>query len=384
MHQTIALIPLRGGSKSIPKKNIKTIAGKPLCAWVLEAASNAAIFDKIIVSTDSEEIATVVEGLNLNVEVLMRPAHLATDTASTEAVMLHIKELVDFQTMVLIQATSPLVSADDFIKANKIFIEDELDSLLSTVVTKRFFWTPDAKPINYDPLDRPRRQDFAGIHMENGAFYFTKKAILDNYKCRLGGKIGLYEMEEDSAIEIDEPEDWILVEELLLKRDKSGFLNKLKNIKLLAMDCDGVLTDAGMYYSNSGEELKKFNTRDGHGLGLLRETGIKTAIITGEESQLVANRAEKLKIDDLFMGVTDKSATLDQLLRKYNLQEEEVAYIGDDLNDLPVMNRNLLSFAVQDAVLQVKKQARYILNRSGGKGSVREVCDLIIGFNNKR
>lgn len=214
----VALVPLRGGSKSIPKKNIKILAGKPLCAWVLEAAVQSDLFDKVVVSTDSKEISDVVKGLNLNIEVLMRPPELATDSATTDSVMLHVAELVPFETLITIQATSPFLVASDLINAYEKFEQQHFDSILTCVRIKRFFWTEDGKPINYDPSNRPMRQDFKGVLMENGAFYITRREILEKYKCRLGGKIGIYEMAEETAIEIDEPADWNSVEKILLMR----------------------------------------------------------------------------------------------------------------------------------------------------------------------
>lgn len=213
-----SLIPLRGNSKSIPKKNIKLIAGKPLSAWALEASATATSIIDTYVSTDSQEIADVVQSLGLGVQVVNRPAEFATDEASTESVLLHFMSLVDFDVLVTIQATSPLLTAQDLDAAIAQFKAQGLDSMLSAVRTKRFFWNDDATPINYDPLHRPRRQDFAGTLMENGAFYVTKRDILEHYQCRLGGKIGLYEMDEAAAIEIDEREDWERVEHLLLLR----------------------------------------------------------------------------------------------------------------------------------------------------------------------
>lgn len=213
-----SLIPLRSGSKSIPKKNIKTIAGKPLAAWVLEAAAASRAIQSVYVSTDSEEIADRVYSLGLGINIIMRPAEYATDQASTESVMLHFMREVPFDTLVTIQATSPLLTAQDLDAAIAQFQAQQLDSMLSAVRTKRFFWHDDATPINYDPLHRPRRQDFQGTLMENGAFYITRRSILEQYHCRLGGKIGIYEMDETTAAEIDEPEDWHHIERLLLKR----------------------------------------------------------------------------------------------------------------------------------------------------------------------
>ena len=216
----LALIPLRGGSKNISKKNIKPIAGKPLCAWTLSAAVDSHFIEEVYVSTDSKEIKTVVQSLNMAVSVIDRPAELATDTASTESVMLHFMKQVDFDCLVTIQATSPLLESNHLDQALKYFVSNKFDSLLSVVRSKRFFWDERGVPINYNPIHRPRRQEFKGTLMENGAFYITNKDILKKTKCRLGGSIGFYEMPQEAGVEIDELSDWQTVSNLLKKRLK--------------------------------------------------------------------------------------------------------------------------------------------------------------------
>jgi CMP-N-acetylneuraminic acid synthetase len=218
----IALVPLRGGSKSIPGKNIKPLAGKPLCAWALEAALQSGIFERLIVSTDSEEIAGVVKAIGIPLEVIMRPAEYATDTATTESVMLHVASLVDFEVMATIQATSPLTRPEDFAVAYAQFRKQEADSLVTCVRLKRFFWSDEGQPLNYDPLNRPMRQQFKGTLWETGAFYFTKRRILEEYRCRLGGKIAVYELPQDTAVDIDEPEDWEHLERIIARRQRTG------------------------------------------------------------------------------------------------------------------------------------------------------------------
>jgi CMP-N-acetylneuraminic acid synthetase len=214
----IALVPLRGGSKSIPGKNIKPLAGQPLCAWALKAAFQSGIFERLIVSTDSEEIAGVVKTIGIPLEVIMRPAEYATDTATTESVMLHAAARVDFEVMATIQATSPLTRPVDFAAAYDQFRKQEADSLVACVRLKRFFWSDEGQPINYDPLNRPMRQQFKGTLWETGAFYFTKRRILEEYRCRLGGKIAVYELPQDTAVDIDEPEDWEHLERIMVRR----------------------------------------------------------------------------------------------------------------------------------------------------------------------
>jgi len=214
----VALVPLRGGSKSIPLKNIKALAGKPMCAWSIEEALRAPCIDKVYVSTDSPQIADVVRHIDSRIGIIDRPAEFAQDTSSTEAVMLHFASVVPFELLFTIQATSPLTQAADFQAAYDRLHARGWDSLLTGVRTKRFFWTAGGKPLNYDPRHRPRRQDFEGAIQENGAFYITKRAILEKHQCRVGGSTGIYEMDAAHALEIDEPDDWPVLEGLLKGR----------------------------------------------------------------------------------------------------------------------------------------------------------------------
>jgi 3-deoxy-D-manno-octulosonate 8-phosphate phosphatase (KDO 8-P phosphatase) len=164
-----------------------------------------------------------------------------------------------------------------------------------------------------------------------------------------------------------------------MKTEKS-LLPRLKKIKMLATDVDGVLTDSGMYYSEHGDEMKKFSTRDGMGMVLLRNAGFNVAIITSEDTKIVERRAAKLKITDLFQGVRDKVAAMDILMKRHSLTWEEVAYIGDDVNDLEVMKRVGFAATPSDGTDEIKKIAHYITKKIGGGGCVREVCDMLLAL----
>jgi N-acylneuraminate cytidylyltransferase len=149
-------------------------------------------------------------------------------------------------------------------------------------------------------------------------------------------------------------------------------------VRLLCVDVDGVLTDAGMYYGPDGEVLKKFNTRDGMGLARLREAGVAVAIISSEDSAIVHARAAKLKIDDVFCGASNKRIAIDELCTRHGLGLDEVAFIGDDLNDLPALECVGLACAVADAAEPVQAIAHYVTQRRGGDGAVRELCEFLI------
>jgi len=381
----VAFIPVRGGSKSIPKKNIKEIAGKPLVYWAIDAAIDSKVFDEIYISTDDEEITEVVRkhSVQEKLTIVNRSAESATDTASTESAMIEFAKENEFEFITLIQATSPLLKAKDLKKGMESFLEDKkVGSLLSVCRQERFLWEKDKdnyyQPVNYDPQNRPRRQEFDGFLVENGAFYITSKKRLLKTGSRLSGNIGCYEMTADTYFELDEPSDWDIIEGLLKKKKKKDLYQKVKNIKLFLTDVDGVLTDAGMYYSEKGDELKKFNTRDGKGLELLRKQGINIGIITSEETQIVADRARKLQVTILYQGVKNKGALLTKILSDLDLAESEVAYIGDDINDLSIINRVGFSAAPHDAIEKIKSKVDYLCKKEGGKGCVREFIELII------
>lgn len=159
---------------------------------------------------------------------------------------------------------------------------------------------------------------------------------------------------------------------------KLSFGSKLRNIKLLLLDVDGVMTDGGIYYSNNGDEFKKFNIQDGYGLVKLQRTGIKVGIITGRVSKIVSQRAEELGIKEIYQNLENKVDTYEFIKKKLSLSDAEIAYIGDDEFDLPVLNRVGFSAAPADAVTILKKQVHYVCTHRGGNGAVREVVDLIL------
>lgn len=155
-------------------------------------------------------------------------------------------------------------------------------------------------------------------------------------------------------------------------------LSCAKKIKIVLTDVDGVLTDGGMFYTKDGEFMKKFNTRDSMGMELLLNHGINTALITRENSEIVKKRVKKIKIVDLYSGITDKKSIIPKLLKKYNVKLDEIAYIGDDVNDIEIMRSIGFVATPLDGNFQVKKISHYICKTKGGEGAFREIADLII------
>ena len=384
--KTIAFIPVRGGSKSIPLKNIKPFCGKPLVCWNIEALENCPEVDEVIVATDSDAIWTTVEKQNYKKTTLYRrSAENACDTASTESVMLeyiHNANLAEDNIFMLVQATSPLTESIHFSEALQMYAKGEYDSIITCVRNFRFFWNEDGTSMNYNYMNRPRRQNFKGMLMENGAFYInTVKNILDNGN-RLGGKIGIYEMPEYTATEIDEPDDWTILESLMRRHVLSHDTPETQkpSIKLFLSDIDGTLTDGGMYYSENGDELKKFNTRDGMGMGMLREKGIKVGIITSEDRELNQRRADKLKLDFFYQGKKNggKLAVAKEICEQMGITLHEVAYIGDDVNCIELLSAVGMAACPADADARVKAiPGIQVMTKKGGEGCVREFCETI-------
>jgi 3-deoxy-D-manno-octulosonate 8-phosphate phosphatase (KDO 8-P phosphatase) len=164
---------------------------------------------------------------------------------------------------------------------------------------------------------------------------------------------------------------------------KKELLARLQKIKLLGTDVDGVLTDSGLYYSEDGNDLKKFNSKDGMGMVLLRQAGIRVAIITSEDTKIVERRAVKLKITDVIQGSKDKVAAMETVMKRHSLGWDEVAFIGDDVNDLELLKRVGFAAAPADAAEQNKKAAHYITVKNGGEGCVRELCDMLLSLHSK-
>jgi len=382
--QVVAFIPVRGGSKSIPLKNIQPINGQPLVYWTLAACAGSRFVRDVFVATESPVIRQCVESLKLpKVTVVSRSAASATDTASTEAAMLEFAAEQQFDHIALVQATSPLLTTEDVDSALAQYFSSGADALLTVVRTRRFLWEPAGqyvKPVNYDPARRPRRQEWDGQLVENGALYVTSRQRLLETGCRMSGNIVAHEMPEEAYFEIDEPSDWLIMEGLLRARHsmRGDLAHAASAVKLLCTDVDGTLTDGGMYYTGEGELMKRFDTRDAFGMNLLRQRGILTAIMTAEDSPIVLARGRKLRMEHVYVGVSDKETCMQGLLDRLGLDWRELAYIGDDLNDLAVIRRAGVSACPADAADQVRQCATYVCKSPGGHGAVREFCEVVL------
>lgn len=368
-----AFIPARGGSKGIKDKNITLICGKPMIYWVLNALKDVESIGKIVVATDSSKIKDTVLSFGFDkTEIYDREPDNAQDTSKTVDVILeYIEKTKPDGDFLLVQATSPLLQKDDVIGFLKNY--ENCDSSFSCVEFNRICWTKDGKPLEHDLKNRKRRQDGSNIVVENGAMYINSVENIKKEKALLTGNIKPYLMPFETIHEIDEPKDIEVVEKIMKQKYKPD----INNFKMFLTDCDGVLTDAGMYYNDNGEVLKKFSANDGLGINELRKLGIYVAIITGESSDFAKARAKKLNID-CYCGVNDKLSKVKVIAKNKNVDLSQIIYIGDDLNDLDVIKSVGFSACPANAQAIIKENVNYETKLSGGNGAVRELINYLL------
>ena len=382
--KAVSLIPARGGSKGIPRKNIKNLNGKPLISYVINSSLMSKYIEETYVSTEDEEIAGISK--DFGAKIINRPSNLATDSASSEEVLLHFAEKIDFDVLVFLQCTSPLTKEVDIDGALDLFFTKKYDSVLSVCqdnggfLCGGFLWDESGKSYNYDYKNRPRRQDMKKLYRENGAIYVIDRENLLKSKSRLTGKIGLYEMPRERSFEIDEPEDFELLNKIYSQINMHDYSTEdIANLKLIIFDIDGVFTDGSVYLNKNGDELLKFSRLDGMGIELLLKDGFDIAIISTEDSEITKKRMGKLNITDYYLGVKNKLEIYNKLKKKYNVSDTEVCFCGDDVSDLEVLKKVGFSCCPCNAQPTVKKVCKYNSSFEGGRGFVRDISNIIRG-----
>ena len=381
----VGFIPLRKNSKGIINKNKRKMVGRPLFTWVLGEAILSDL-DEIVIYTDDKDLIAFVTreySWTKKVKAILRGKETASDTATTESAILEFCDKInyDFDIFCLLQATSPFTLKEDINSCIEKISQEGKDSALTAARTHRFIWNEDGTAMNYDVFNRPRRQDFEGLLIENGAVYVTTKNSLKKTKNRVSGTIAVVEMTEDSLYEIDSETDWLIVEQLLINRQKSH--KKTDKITHLFLDVDGVFTDGSVYYSKDGELLKKFDMRDGMGLEILREQNVQVMVVTSEQSEIVAKRMNKIKINDVYLGVKDKYSLLNYIIKEKSISMSNIAYIGDDVNDLANICSVGWSMTPNNATSIVKQHADMILSKNSGNGAIRAACEFILNYNKR-
>jgi YrbI family 3-deoxy-D-manno-octulosonate 8-phosphate phosphatase len=372
----VAIIPARGGSKGVPGKNLRRVAGRSLVARAVDVALAAPSIDRVFVSTDDPAIAS--EALAAGAEVIDRPAAIAGDTASSEAAVLHaIGTLAEAPAIViLMQATSPFIDPADLDAAVMRVASGREDVVFAAAETFAFVWktTPaGAEGVNHDAAVRPRRQDRDAQFQETGAFYVMRTDGLIESGHRFFGRVGIQEVDPARAVEIDTQRELEIASLIAPLFERAEPVN----VDALVTDFDGVHTDDRALIDSDGGELVRVSRADGAGVESLRRAGLPVLILSRETNPVVVARGRKLGVP-VRSGIEDKAAVLREWATDAGLELSRIAYLGNDTNDLPAMALVGWPVAVADAHPAVLAEARLILTRAGGSGAVRELADRIL------
>ena len=378
--EVVVVIPARGGSKGVPGKNLRRVGGIPLIARTVSAARAAARIDRVVVSTDDAEIAAVAR--EWGAEVVDRPEHLSGDTASSESALLHALEVlaghgIETRILVFLQATSPFLDSDDLDDAIGRVDAGPETSVFSAVASWGFLWKHGADGmtgINHDPAARPRRQDREPEYLETGAFYVLDAAGFRAAGHRFFGRTGVALVSENHALEIDTEEQLGLASAIAGLVDPAA---AVLDVDALVTDFDGVHTDDSVLVGQDGSEYVTVDRGDGMGVALLRKAGIPTLILSTETNPVVGARAAKLGVD-VRQGLGDKASVLRAWAAERDLDLDRIAYLGNDVNDLPCLELVGWPLAVPDAHPRVLAAARLVLGSPGGRGAVREAAERIL------
>lgn len=379
----MAIIPARGGSKGIPLKNLQKIGGRSLLARAIEAAQRSTEIDTVVVSTDHEGIAA--EARTHGAEVVMRPDDISGDTASSESALLYTLAQLSrthrpFDITVFIQCTSPFINPQDLDEAVEAVAAGTHDCVFSAAVDHSFLWKlgsdNTAEAVGHSAEYRPRRQDREPHFSETGAFYVMRTSGFQESGHRFFGSIGIQEVPEDDAREIDSVADLTLLRALADQRQQDTSQVSELDIDAIVTDFDGVHTDDRVFVAEDGSESVPLHRGDGMGVSRLVKAGVPFLILSKERNPVVTRRAEKLRVE-VAQGIDNKARVIADWMASHSLDPSRVAYVGNDINDLEAFSEVGWPIAVADAHPAVLAAARHILAAEGGRGAVREICDLI-------
>jgi N-acylneuraminate cytidylyltransferase len=402
MNKILAVIPARGGSKGIPRKNIRSFAGYPLIAWSIAAAKQSELVTRVIVSTDDEEIAEVAREWGAETPFL-RPVELAQDKTTDLPVFEHalkwLEEVEGYHPDVVLQLrpTSPIRPRTMLDDSIRILQEHKDADCVRGVVPaaqnpfKMWRFNGEGSPLNpllevdgiAEPYNAPR-QILPTVYWQTGHIDVIRLSTITQKKSLTGDVVYPLVIDPKYTVDIDTLSDWVKYETLVysgLDMVSPGNPRRSmpKKIKLVVTDFDGVLTDGRVWIDENGKETVAATRSDSMRIKQLRDQGIEVVILSSEVNPVVSARAKKMNIDAIHgMGLNEKGIALKKFLAEKSIDASQVVYLGNDFNDLPCYEIAGWSVAVADAYPEVLRAADHVLKTNGGFGALRELCDLIL------
>ncbi|MFD9328847.1 cytidylyltransferase domain-containing protein [Streptomyces sp. NPDC060065] len=414
VRRVLAVIPARGGSKGVPAKNLLPVGGVPLVARAVRECLAARLVTDVVVSTDDQAIAAAAR--HAGAEVVLRPAAIAGDTATSEAAVLHAMDAHEalhgspVDVVLLVQATSPFIVREDIDGVSAAVVENGADTAVTVAAFHGFIWrdaddeatavdtgstasvggssvavanatvTSGGYGVNHDKSFRPRRQDRPQDLLETGAAYAMDATGFREHQHRFFGRTELVRTDPARVLEIDDPHDLARARALapLFDANRPGTLPTAADIDAVVLDFDGTQTDDRVLIDSDGREVVSVHRGDGLGIAALRKSGLSMLILSSEQNPVVAARARKLQLPVLH-GIDRKDLALKQWCEEQGIAPERVLYVGNDVNDLPCFALVGWPVAVASAHDVVRAAARAVTTVPGGDGAIREIASWILG-----
>ncbi|MEV5004568.1 acylneuraminate cytidylyltransferase [Streptomyces sp. NPDC056159] len=405
--RVLAVIPARGGSKGVPAKNLAPVGGVPLVARAVRECRAARLVTDVVVSTDDQAIAAAAR--QAGAEVVLRPAAIAGDTATSEAAVLHAMDAHEalhgapVDVVLLVQCTSPFLRSEDVDGVAGAVVEDGADTAVTVAPFHGFVWrdaaddpvtagapsdaaaaesaaTEGGYGVNHDKSFRPRRQDRPQDLLETGAAYAMSAPGFRTHQHRFFGRTELVRTDPARVLEIDDPHDLARARALapLFDANRPGALPTAADVDAVVLDFDGTQTDDRVLIDSDGREFVSVHRGDGLGIAALRDSGLTMLILSTEQNPVVAARARKLRLPVLH-GIDRKDLALKQWCEEQGIAPERVLYVGNDVNDLPCFSLVGWPVAVASAHDVVRGAARAVTTVPGGDGAIREIASWILG-----
>jgi YrbI family 3-deoxy-D-manno-octulosonate 8-phosphate phosphatase len=373
---TVALIPARGGSKGIKRKNLRDLGGISLVGRCIRSAMNSGGFDDVVVSTDDDEIAS--EALRHGATIWSRPEEFARDQSTTEDAVDNWLDGFASRSAALpdkffiLQCTCPFTDPSDLSRA--ITALESTQSVFAAYLSHRFLWVEESgggwAPVGHSKAIRLPRQSTGRRAIEAGNFYGIWTSAYQDERTRFAGRTEAVLIDEDRAFDIDSLEDLEIAQRLSVRLDRSNE----KGVRAVAFDFDGVLTDNRVIVGG-GEERVACNRSDGHWLGLMRNAEVPLIIVTGEKSGPAFERAAKLGIE--IESSSNKADAVTRWMARNSLDPATVAFVGNDIIDIPAFDVVGWPIAVSDSHPDVLAAARIVLPVSGGSGVVAAITRFL-------